>query len=63
VQRIKDKCKLLLQHPEAGQARPEFRTGEFRSSTVGNYVIFYRPIAEGIEFARVVRGERDIKYL
>jgi toxin ParE1/3/4 len=53
VQRIRDTCCYLAEHPEIGQSRPEFLTGEFCSSLVGRYVIFYRPIENGIEIARV----------
>jgi toxin ParE1/3/4 len=63
VQKLKEKSTFLLRHPQAGQARPEFRTGEFRSSVVGSYAIFYREVLNGIEIARVVRGERDIQNL
>ncbi|HJS09301.1 MAG TPA: type II toxin-antitoxin system RelE/ParE family toxin [Pirellulales bacterium] len=53
----------LAKNPEIGERRPEFKTGEFRSSLIGRYVIFYRPTADGIEVARIVRGERDIRNL
>lgn len=61
VRKIREKCGLLAANPEIGEQRPEFKTGEFRCSLVGSYVIFYRPISDGIEIARVVRGERDIR--
>lgn len=28
---------------------------------IGNYVIFYRPIANGIDVIRVLHGSRDIE--
>ena len=31
--------------------------------TVGNYVISYRPIEQGVEIARVVSGFRDLEAL
>lgn len=31
-----------------------------RSSPVGNYLIFYRPLPDGIEILRVLHGARDI---
>ena len=34
-----------------------------RSFPVENYLIFYRPIEEGIEVLRVVSGYRDLKRL
>jgi toxin ParE1/3/4 len=63
VARIRNTFESIATNPEIGERRPEFKSGEFRSSLVGNYVIFYRPIREGIEVARVVRGERDIRSL
>ncbi len=63
VQRIRERCELIADNPEIGERRPEFRTGEFRSSLVGKYVIFYRAVSGAIEIARVVRGERDIRKL
>jgi toxin ParE1/3/4 len=32
-----------------------------RSFPVGNYVIFYREVSEGIEIIRVLHGARDIE--
>jgi len=63
VARLREKCYFLAGNPEVGQRRPEFRTGEYRTFSVGNYVVFYRPIGEGIEIARVVSGFRDIDAL
>jgi toxin ParE1/3/4 len=34
-----------------------------RSLSVGNYLIFYRPLADGIEIVRVLHGARDIDSL
>ena len=31
-----------------------------RSFPVGNYLIFYRPMADGIELIRILHGARDI---
>jgi toxin ParE1/3/4 len=32
-----------------------------RCIVVGEYLIFYRPIADGIEIMRVLHGRRDIQ--
>jgi toxin ParE1/3/4 len=53
---------LLAQQPFLGRARPELAP-HLRSFPVGNYVIFYRPIDDGVEIARVLRGSRDIDAL
>jgi len=42
-----------------GERRPEFATGQYRSFSVGNYVIYFRPIEDGILVARVQHGARD----
>lgn len=62
VDTIEDKCRLIATTPELGEKRPEYGS-DIRSSTVGRYVIFYRPVPGGIEVARVIPGDRDIRYL
>jgi plasmid stabilization system protein ParE len=42
-----------------GQLRTEFTTGQYRSFSVGSYVIFFRPTTDGIMVARVLHGSRD----
>ena len=61
--RLREKCRLLAKHPGMGERRPEFLSGECRSLSLGDYVIFFRPAPKGIEVVRVVRGERDIRSL
>lgn len=63
VATLREKCRLLADNPELGQRRPGFRSGEYRTFSVGNYVIFYRPTDRGVEIARVVSGFRDIETL
>ena len=63
VAKPKEKCYMLGRHPQLGERRPEFKTGQFRGFHVGNYVIFFRPADDGIEIARVVSGFRDLRYL
>ena len=53
------KFQTLAAQPGMGRTRDEL--GEsLRSFPVGNYVIFYRPMRDGIEIARVLSGFRDI---
>jgi len=59
-ERIKQHCKLLADFPEMGQNRDELEPG-LRSFPVENYLIFYRPIANGVEIVRVVSGYRDLE--
>jgi toxin ParE1/3/4 len=51
---------MLRDNPMAGRKRPELAT-EIRSFPVGNYMLFYRAIAAGIELARVRSGYLDIQ--
>jgi toxin ParE1/3/4 len=59
VDRITDTCRLLATQPESGELRTEFRTGLYRSFTVGNYVIYFRPSEDGIWVAPILHGARD----
>ena len=62
VEKIEEKCRLIATVPDFGESRPEYGR-EIRSSVVGRYVIFYRPIDDGIEVVRVIPGDRDIRSL
>ena len=57
---IEQKCETLAQTPGMGRARDEL-VPSLRSFPVGKYVIFYRPIEDGIEIARILHGARDLK--
>ena len=59
---ISERCHMLARHPEIGRLRPELAP-DLRSFAVRNYIIFYRPIDDGIEVARVLRGSRDLDSL
>jgi len=54
--------QTLAKNSEMGQRRPEFGL-DLRTFSVGNYVIVYRPFAEGVEIVRVVSGYRDFEAL
>jgi toxin ParE1/3/4 len=56
---LKQKFRLLASQPLLGQHRPELGAN-LRSFTVSNYVIFYRPMKNNIEVARVIHAARDI---
>jgi toxin ParE1/3/4 len=62
IDKIEEKCELIAATPEFGESRPEYGA-DIRSSVVGRYVIFYRPIRDGIEVVRVIAGDRDIRSL
>jgi toxin ParE1/3/4 len=52
-------CETLATQPEMGELRVEFATGQYRSFSLGSYVIYFRPMADGIRVARVLHGARD----
>jgi toxin ParE1/3/4 len=52
--------QTLAKNSELGQLRPEFGPS-LRIFSVGNYVIVYRPSAEGVEIVRVVSGYRALE--
>jgi toxin ParE1/3/4 len=59
---INQKLDTLAQFPSMGRRRDELLTA-LRSFPVEDYLIFYRPIAEGIEVVRIVSGYRDLEAL
>jgi toxin ParE1/3/4 len=63
VKTIREKCSILAKHPMLGEERPGFGVPGCRCFSVGNYVVFFRPIEDGIEVARIVHGSRDLRNL
>ena len=59
---IDDKVKLLARFPGLDPRRDEL-VPDLRSYPVGDYLIFYRRIAGGIEIIRVLHGARDLRRL
>jgi hypothetical protein len=51
--------EMLVENPLAGRERRELRDG-LRSFPVGNYVIFYVPLPDGVEIIRVMHGRQDV---
>jgi toxin ParE1/3/4 len=59
---IEEKCRVYATQPLMGTARTDL--GEnVRCFPVGNYVVLYRPLDDGIELLLVVHGARDIPAL
>ncbi|MGZ8955554.1 MAG: type II toxin-antitoxin system RelE/ParE family toxin [Methylovulum sp.] len=44
-------------------ATPRELKAGLRSQTVGNYLIFYFPLEDGVDIVRVLHGSRDIENL
>ncbi|MCC5645749.1 type II toxin-antitoxin system RelE/ParE family toxin [Nostoc sp. CHAB 5824] len=62
LQKIDNQLKILASNPSMGRKRNSLAPN-LRSFPVGNYLIFYRPINQGIEVIRVLHGARDIQSL
>ena len=62
VDTIDQKPPALASSPGMGRARDEIAEGH-RSFPVGRYIVFYRPIPEGVEIVRVLHGSRDVDVL
>jgi len=62
VEAIEEKCRLLASMPTTGQHRLEFGA-HIRSSVCGRYVVFFRPLPNGVEIVRAITEERDIRAL
>jgi len=58
LEAVERQFKVLAMQPQVGQARLDL-AAELRFLPVGNYLIFYRPIEDGVEIARVIHGARD----
>ena len=62
LEKINSKLQLLVKFPQIGRRRDELYPG-LRSVPLGDYLIFYRLVSEGIEVMRVVGGYRDLEGL
>ena len=49
----------LATMPQIGRAREEL-SPRLRSFPLGRYIIFYRPMENGVEIVRVLHGARDL---
>ena len=58
IDHLAERFEPLSEFPFMGRERAELGPG-VRSFPVDDYVIFYRPLSDGIEVARVVHGTRD----
>jgi toxin ParE1/3/4 len=58
LREIDKRCRLLADNPMLGRARADLRP-KLRSFAVGSYLIFYRPLRNGVEIVRVLHGARE----
>ncbi len=56
---IQEKCELIADFPSLGESCAELIDG-LRSFPVGNYLIFYFPLENGVNIVRVMHGSRDM---
>ena len=59
IDRIDGACARLALAPSIGSMRDDLMPG-LRSLALGRYILFYRPLNDGIELVRVLHGARDI---
>ena len=58
LRRIEGVCITIADNPLMGRSREELAPA-LRSFPVGNYLLFYFPIEDGIEIVRVLHGSVD----
>ncbi len=59
LDKIEERLHALAQFPDMGIKRDELMPS-LRSLAIGNYLIFYLPLPNGIEVVRVLPGMREI---
>jgi toxin ParE1/3/4 len=62
AEKFDEACRLFLAHPSMGATAEELAPS-LRQFRVWNYVVFYRPSADGLEIVRIIHGARDIPSL
>lgn len=62
MQTFREKFLLLAQFPNMGRERNDLLL-YLRSFPIGKYIVFYQPIADGIEVLRVQHSARDLRGL
>ena len=56
---LQSRFDLLAGNPELGERQPLLSDGNYRRFCFRKYVIYYRPLADGIVLVRVLHGARD----
>lgn len=60
IDRFDKALKMLAQHPLAGRSREDCAPN-LRGFPIRSYILFYRPISDGIELARVLHGAQELR--
>ena len=58
--KVRATCQILAENPRMGEVRDGFGVPGCRSFSIGKYVVFFRPVDDGIEVSRVIHGGRDL---
>ena len=58
LHQIDDRIRNLSRMPASAKATPHMGKG-LRRSSVGRYMIYYRPIPDGIQVLRILHGARQ----
>jgi toxin ParE1/3/4 len=59
IDRLDEKFALWATQPMIGRLREELAPS-LRSMPFGRYVVFFVPLADGIDVVRVLQGSRDV---
>ncbi len=59
IARLRSRCDILLNHPEAGRPRAELGEG-LRSLAERPYVLLYRITGDDAEVVAILHGARDL---
>lgn len=59
IDRLDEKLRLWATQPTIGRLRDELAPG-LRSMPFGRYVVFFTPLADGIDVVRVLQAARDV---
>ena len=59
LRRIANKCEVFATQPLSGEARPDLGAN-VRCFPVGDYLVLYQPLEDGILVLLVIHGARDL---
>ncbi|NET61539.1 MAG: type II toxin-antitoxin system RelE/ParE family toxin [Symploca sp. SIO2E6] len=62
LDQLRERFFLLIKFPELGRVRSDLAPA-VRGFPVGNYIIFYLSLEQGIEIVRVLHGSRDLRQI
>ncbi len=60
LDRLQEKLLKLAEFPQMSTSRDALRPS-LRSFSVGNYLVFYFPLGDGIDIVRILHGARDLE--